>query len=313
MASSTPAAADGLHFGDRSITFTHNVYYSNKGLITATEVAEALLALDRIVQRTPRVLQAMTGSGRLPKIAVYVERLTEGSLDEDIKIHLLFGSKEQMKRTLKKWKKVLGIDLNTTPGMIRTLIYILLVVGGTYAVTKYAASDKPATHVEIKDNIVINLGSDFKMTGPELVALVDKVVTKKTPLANDAIKVIAPAKKEPEAIVRLDKDVIFTIPRAFIDALPDELPAEENVTTRTIPHAEIRLRAADLDSSEKGWAAVVAGVSERRLRLEFAPSINPDDLYGKRVIHGTVEVISKRDSGGRMTVRSYRVVEIDPE
>jgi len=316
--SSKRASTGRLAFtADASLTFKHSLYYSTKGVIPAAEVAEALLALDRIVQRAPRVLQAMAGGGQLPKVALYVERLEEGSLIEDVAVTLFFGSKEKMERTLKMWKEKLGVDLNTQPGMLRAILIALILVGA-YKAADIAlhVGDKPpaaASTVEIKDNIIINLGADTGISGTELVRMVDKIVTRKAPLAKDAIKVIAPAKKDPAAVIRFDNDLKLTIPRTLIDAVPDEYEKDDSTKVEIKKEAEIHLRAVDLDSVDKGWAAIVADVSSRRLRLELAPEINADDLFGKRVLYGDVEIISERDAHDRWQVKGYRLLRIQSD
>ncbi len=294
-----------------TLSFRHNIFYSNHGPIPASQVAEALLALDRIVQRSPKIFQKLAPGSSLPKVQLYVEKLTEGSLAEDVFVSFFFGSKAKMDRTIKAWRKTLGIDLNTKSGVLRAIIIGLILVGG-YAAINYLSPSKPS--IQIQDSVIINVAaSDLKMTPDDLVKVIESSVTRQKALAKDAAKFLSPAKKDPKAIVRFDSKQELTIPSDFIAAIPENTSSLDDEKVKLVQHAEIHLRASDLDSSDKGWAAVIPSESQRRLRLELSPEINADDLFGQRVVRGTVEAISRKDAYDRYQLRSYLLVSLDPE
>jgi hypothetical protein len=63
-------------------------------------------------------------------------------------------------------------------------------------------------------------------------------------------------------------------------------------------NVEIRIRAIDLDSTKRGWAAVLPSISSRRAKMHLDPNIKLTDLIGKTAINGDVTIIFKNDEAG---------------
>lgn len=296
-----------------TLSFSHRIYYTNRELVPAEEIAEALLALNRIVQRAPHVFQGLVPGTALPTAQLYIERLASGSLDEEIKIKLFFGSKRKMDRTLKRWREKFGIDLNTKGGVIRTIVIALILFGGYQAAT-HLLGDKEKAAIEISHNTIINIGAkELNLTADDIVKVIHATVSNKAQLAHDSVKVIRPAKSDPAAEIHIDGQPDLKITANEIAAIPFDLHIDKAEESERREHIEIHLRANDLDNTERGWAAVVPAVTGRRLRMELAPEINADELYGKKEIKGTVEIIKRKDTQGRMQLRSYRLESIDPD
>lgn len=299
--------------GELTLSFDHSIYYTNHELIPAHEVAEALLALDRMVHRAPQALRALLPGTSTVKMELFVKRLQSGSLTEDVTIKLLFGSKRQMDRTLKRFREKYGINLTSKSGVIRTILFTLIILGGAYAGHRaLMAAAKPT--VEISHNTIINIGAEeLHLTADELVKIIAAAVPNKSQLAHDAVSVVKPAKREGQAEIRIDGNQSeLKISAEEVANFPAEVHTDKTEESEQREHVEIHLRANDLDNTERGWAAVVPTVTARRLRLELAPAINADDLFGKKEIRGTVEIIRRKDANGRLQLRAYRLEAIDP-
>lgn len=152
------------------------------------------------------------------------------------------------------------------------------------------------------------------MTPEELRKIIDTVVVNRKQLADDAVKVVKPAKRDPKATISVDGSSSnpVVISHEVIATVPDEVTKDERETSTIHPHANVDLRALDLDSSEKGWAAIVTEIAPNRVRLELGAGVKPDALFGKKVILGTVESISRKNSKGEDEIRLYRLISIDP-
>ncbi|HVZ16094.1 MAG TPA: hypothetical protein VG897_03180, partial [Terriglobales bacterium] len=70
--------------GELSLSFNHRIFYSTENPVPAHEIAEALLALDRVVRRSPAVFRRLVPGVSAPKVELLVTRLEAGSLTEDI-------------------------------------------------------------------------------------------------------------------------------------------------------------------------------------------------------------------------------------
>ncbi|MCW5547857.1 MAG: hypothetical protein KIT44_02745 [Opitutaceae bacterium] len=299
---------------DLCLTFRHQFYYSSEKPIPAADVAEAILALNRIIHRAPKVMKGIVPEMSLPKAQLFVERLESGSLTEDIIIKLAFGSKKQMNRTLAKWKKNLGIDLTTNKGVLRTIIIALILTGGFYAASRFLEKPQRAA-VEISGNTIINIGTqELKLSAEDLVKIIEAAVSNKKQLAQDAVATIKPAKYDHKAEIFVDgRDGPLKITAEEVSKIPVEVAVDKEELSTKHEHVEIHVRANDLDNTEHGWAAVIPAISPQRVKLELAPAIKPDQLYGKKIIRGSVEEIRSSDNRGRMQLRCYRLEAIDDQ
>lgn len=304
--------------GDFTLTFSHQIYYTNEKPVPAEEIAEALYALTRVVERSPRVLKKLIPGVSKAEARVFVDKLVSGSIREDIFITLIFNSKEEMEKTIRRVREKLGIDLNTKSGVIRAIVIGLLLVGASaaagYSVAQLLSSETPPQKatVEVSHNTILSIGENSGLNGDQILKAIEMTVRNKNQLASDAVKVIKPAKRDPKAEIRFDNREELTIPQHFIAKVPSEVTTPENEKSDTKEHVKILIRAADMDKGT-GWAAIVPTVSSKRLRLELAPNIDLEDLFGKPEITGTVEVLSSRDSHGKMQLRAYYLTSIDKD
>lgn len=294
-----------------TLTFNHRIFYSTENPVPAEDIAEALLALSRIVHRSPGVLKRLVPGISAPIAELLVERLESGSLAEDLAIRFLFGSKKKMDRTVARVKEALGVDLTSKTGAVRTIILALLVVGAYHAISG-GKKDPEKSMIEISHNTIINIGAkEMNMSAEDLVKVIIAAVPNRNQLASDSVKVIRPAKRDPNAEITVDDKNELKIAKEFIVNVPSEFIAEKSEDSKEHANVAVHLRALDLDSSARGWAAVVPTISPRRLPLELVEGINPDDLFGEKVVHGTVEAVSRRDQYGKMQLRCYRLLSID--
>lgn len=297
-----------------TLTLPAQFYFTNKHPIPAREVAESLLALDRVARRVPAVMRSLAGGGgALPQVQLYVEQLQEGSLLEKVAVVLLFKSEKEMEITLLRWRKKFGINLTTSNGVLRTVMTGALLVGVSFAIGNCTATpEKPS--IQFSDNTIITIGADeLKMTPDELIKIITASVPKKQSLAVDAVTALRPAKRDPQAEIQLDGNPTLVIPSALLSAMPNEVKPEPIEDSTTYEHATLRLRASDGDNPDQGWAAILENdVSAKRIKLRLGVSINPDNLYGLKKVTGKVEVLRRRDAKGQMVVKEYLLHSVDP-
>jgi predicted nucleic acid-binding protein len=305
------AAAASAQPTEFFFSFSHKIYYSNRHAVPAEEVAEALLGLSRIVQKAPLVFKGLVSGCNLPKAALYVESIENGSLSEEVIVKFFFGSKRKMDRCLKRWREALGINLETAPGVLRTIIIALIFAGAVIAAQRYLSPAEKAT-IEMNHNTVINIGAaELQMTPDQLRAIITTVISNKDQLAADAVAVIRPAKRDRDASITFDNDPAKTIPPTVIDHIPSTVDPVREEDSTMHEHVTVELRALDLDSNKSGWAAVAPRVAATRLKLELGPNIQPEHLFGKASVTGTVEVVKRRNGEGTMVPKLIRLLEID--
>lgn len=262
-----------------SLTFTENIYYSTKEPVSIKDVITSLQGWEAIAKQSEGVLQELTGANILD-ISVHVARLEAGSLYEDIVIKLLFGSQEEMDKFLA------GAHAKIGNGKMRNALVGAVVIGlvgyGLVLATK-AMAPSNTSHFEANNNTIINIGAGEANISPDrLQAIIESTVTNKKTLAKSSIKTLAPARAdEGSTMVIGTGGGTVTIPAETIKKAPTEVVFTPESYTQDHFDVDVEIRALDLDNPEKGWAAVIPGLIDRRVNMVLGPNVNPSDFAGK--------------------------------
>lgn len=284
-------------------TSTHEIFYSNRDPVPIAEIVESLLALERIVKASPRVLEGIT---RVPieRVEVYVEELATGSLLERIAVKLFFKDEADLDAFLARVR-----DRIRKPGMERNLligavIFALAGYGAWLAANSQKVPNAPA--IMANNNVIINLGAgEVDLTPEAFRAIVEAAVTDKKDLAKSAVRFFKPARSDSEAGIRLDDNEALTFPSPVIAATPVQLEFDKQERVEHFKDVDLHIRATNLDSMKKGWAALMPGYIDRRVRLELDPSVKPTDVAGRFQLRADVSVIYKLDKTAKKQVADY--------
>jgi len=281
-------------------TASHQIYYSTKNPIPISQVAESLLALERIIQRSPIVLEKLFDGVKIQKIHAYVERIESGSLTERIIVRFLFGSQEKFDDFVDKVSKGAGMEkLRETP-IFPIIIMGIVLSGAMIAHDNWGGPPENRTVIEANNNTIINLGAGMVDMDPVTFrAIVETAVSNRADLARDTVKIIRPAKSDKDSNIVFDDIPELTLASETIRAIPTYL--KDDISDESISDyekVEIEIRAIDLDSLKRGWAVKIPAVHEKRIPLQIDKSIDPEILIGKKFFKGDVTVIFKKDAQG---------------
>ena len=283
------------------LVFNHKIYYSNEKPIPISQVAESLLALDRIIQRTPSALEKVFPGTKIKKVLVYVDNIESGSISETFLVKFLFGSQENFEDFLNKMRERLGMEKLAEKPILAALILALIFSGGAIANHYWGSSPEQKALIEANNNTIINIGSEMVSMKPDdYKKIIVDAINNKADLAKDAIKVIRPAKSDPKASIVFDGHQELSISPDVIRAIPTYL--QDDISDESIndfDKVEILIRAIDLDSFKRGWAVVIPDVSEKRIPLQIDKKIDPERLLGLKFFTGDVTVIFQKDNSGK--------------
>ncbi|WP_447722841.1 hypothetical protein [Edwardsiella tarda] len=279
------------------LSFKENFYYSTENPVSVKEIIKSLQGWEAIVKQSRDVFAKLTDC-EIDGVELEVELLRAGSLYEDVVIKILFGSQEKMDEFVNKCHAKIG------DGAMRNALVFAVVTGlvgyGLYlASTAMNANSTP--HFEANNNIIINIGAgEANLTPDGLKSVIETSVKNKKALAEGAIKAIAPARNDDNASLRIGhgKQVVV-IPQETIRQAPTSVTMEPLTKSTNYPDVDIQIRALDLDTPSKGWAAVVPGIIDRRVKLILDPSLSPDTLSGKMSFRGDITVtysLSSKDN-----------------
>jgi hypothetical protein len=295
------------------LTTEHKIYYSNRAGIPLAEVAEALIALDGILRHSPQVLEKLFPGIKVLDMNIFIDKIESGSLLETILIKFVFGSQEKFEQTLINAREKLQMDrLINNKGVVAAIAAATILTTGIYCVKKDSPSgNKDTKAIEMNNNIIVNVGAGMTQMDPEQFRAVIEASLKgkEDKIAENAIRVVRPAKREPGSIITFDGNQALTLTPEAIAAYPAHRPEPEpEEILENFDGVELSIRATDLDSNKKGWAAVIPLISDKRLRLQIDPSINPYDLIARPKLKANVTVLFRKADNG---VKAPRLIYLN--
>lgn len=281
------------------LTVHQQIYYSNKELVPIRDVAESLLALEAIIRQSPDVLEAMFPGTKIQSVEIYINELKSDSIWEDVIVKFIFGNQQKFDEFIANMRERIGMDnIMNNPQLLSSIILVMILSGGAY----YLGKDKSATPeqkatIEANNNTIIQIGAGMvELDAEDFKAIIDSAIKDKDKLAKNAIKVVSPAKRDPEASITFNDNEELRIQNQSVKAMPRFIQEpEDEEYIEDYKNIELEIRAIDLDSTKRGWAVVVPELHKKRVRLQLDPTIDPEDLLDKRKINANVTVIFVHD------------------
>ncbi len=306
------------------VLIEHSVKYTNKLPLSVQDVIQSLAALEKVsVHFLPQALSELTGAGVM-SAEVLVEGFQQGSFIEDTIVRLVFKDKENMNKFIDKVREKGVYAYRKLPGngkpvlkaiAVSSVIGALVATGAIYAITSTNKEAAPALNLNISDSTFVVIGAESYSMSPEKFAeVIDKVgSTDKKKLAQAAVKIIAPAKKEEGATVAMTQEGSLALPPETVKATPNSVDFDPFEIDQPHPDADVEIRATDLDSSSRGWAAIIRGVVDRRVKLILDPGVDPQDVGGKFKLRADVIVkfrmSSKTNKMEPVSITIQKVIE----
>jgi hypothetical protein len=287
----------------------HQFYYDTTRPLRLWEIAEALIATEAILTRTGPVLEELFPGTTIEKIEVLLDGLRSGSLYEDLFVKFFFGSQDKLDEVIHTTRRRLGMDRLAERKLIVGAIFLALVLyGGRIAVGRLFGPKEARDVIEINNSTIIVVGAELADVAPEqLRQIIEKTTKDGGKLANEAIRVLRPAKGTTPGALIVDQEPRLTILPETIETMPSQVfPDKPEERLEPYKNVELEIRATDLDSFKKGWAALIPEVAgKRRVPLQIAPDINTTKLGGGKVIRGDVTVIFAKVGGREVARRAY--------
>lgn len=284
-------------------TTTHELKWTTKEPVPVAEIANSLLALERIVKLAPKALEGIT-QVEIAGVEVYVQKIESGSLIDEILVKLLFKDKENMDAFLAK------IHEDTKkPGMTRNIVIgtvITAIIGYGAYLAATAGNKAGTTTITATNNTIINIGAgEVSMTPDAFKAIVETAVNNKKELAKNTTKLFNPARADGQASIIVDGNNDLSFSPSVIAATPRLKDFDKQEKMERLVDVDLQIRALDRDSGKHGWACVIPGVIEKRVKLKLDDTVRPADIVGKFSVRANVYVYYKLDRAGKKMVPDY--------
>lgn len=281
----------------------HEFYFSTREPVPLVEVAESLLALERIVHVLPKALEGLTKID-IQDIDVFVESIESGSLWQKVIVKIGFGSEEALDAFLDR----VGEKVRK-PGMPRNVLIgavIAALVGyGAWLAAK-VGNPGGQTTITANNNTIINIGAGQVDVTPETFrAIVEAAVTDKKGLAQSTVRMFQAARSDRQASIVIDGNNEMTFSPDVIAATPTKVEIDKQEKVEHLRDVDLQIRATDLDSISRGWAAVIPGRVDRRVRLKLDPAIRPTEIADKFSVRADVSVFYRIDKDGKKFIPDH--------
>lgn len=276
-------------------TIRQVIYYSNKQPIPIRDVAESLIALEDIIRQSPAVLEAMFPGTHILHVEVYIDHLKSDSLLADVAVKFVFGSHSKLDEFIFNTRERIGMDeLMNDPNLLSTILLIMILIGGAYYLGRNttASPEKKAT-IEANNNTIIQIGAGLvNLEAEDFKTIIDSAIKDKDKLAENAVKLVKPAKRDQDATITFNNNEELRIKNGSVRAMSSSIEeSEEEPDIEDFENIQLEIRATDLDSSKQGWGTVIPELHSRRIRMQLDPFIKPIDLRNKETIRGNITVV----------------------
>lgn len=294
------------------LSVRHSLTYSTTRDVPVSVVARSLLANEALVIASIRILERCVPGLEVSSISVKVAELSNSSPLKELLIAalVLTFQKDLVTEVPELIEKITG---HTVPGHYDTLVTVLVLVAAIYAISTAVERLTPGRPLkklmeeyEQKKRIVSELIGVDKEVLERYTA--DRIGTDKS-FVSKICDFFAPAKLEPGTAIlspggeAVSADAIAEIPDIGFDGIH-----EEDVDVYELRTVVVDIHRSDRDENKHGWRAVVASVSSKKVRMELAADINPEDLWGKSSVIGDVIVIEGRLPDGSIGPRTYQLL-----
>ena len=207
------------------------LYYTNLVPLEVEDVADSLLAFKGLIEKTPDLLIKLFPTISIQSVSLTVERVAAGSLLEDLAVKFIWGNQEQLDADILSARQTLRIqELIRNPVFLSALIFSLIAAGSLYVLKKSNATEPQKAPVVAMQNNILMIGSQISGLNQQAIgSAADAVVQANPQLARDAIRAVAPAKREDGAMLSAGKDSEIVIGAEAVKAIPAVIQNEEVV------------------------------------------------------------------------------------
>src|ERR1700754_382506 len=280
----------------------HEIRYTTENPVPVKDVIASLQGLQRISTHfLPRTLSELTGVEVL-SADLYVEGFEVGSFVEDVFVKLVFGSQEKLDAFLKKANESVVANAKNTivkHPLVSVVVIALLLYGAAQA---YGAMNggEQSPAIQVNNDVINIIGAESYKMDPQDFAriLANSIGSRRKRIAQDAARVLAPARNEAAAVI-LDGDQRLSISPEVVKAVPSKVEFDDELMEQAYPDVDLQIRAVDRDNARQGWKGLIEGLVDRRVPLKLSDAVNPEDLAKYATVRADVHITYRRGKSGR--------------
>lgn len=297
------------------IKLYHSLSYTTDGLVPVHLVAKSLLANERLIHESLRLLEGIDKDFKIDSIQVSVAQLSNASpLREGFAIAIFLAYQKDLEKEVPQLLQSLT-DSSILDGR-PTIVTVMVLYVALYLMAAAIERLMPGKSVKaIKEEYEEKKQLTAKLlnVSPEIIeaAVKDRFDQGRNKSLVDKVhEFFAPAKIESGTEIIATESL--RIPAAAIQEIPSALDSAQLETINSYPASNvlIEIHRADRDENKHGWRAIIRDVSDKKIRMELDMTISPEETWSKKVVRGDVAVIEERGDDGEYHVKAYHLLRV---
>ncbi|MCO5793617.1 MAG: hypothetical protein HEQ21_12415 [Blastomonas sp.] len=280
-------------------TTQFSVRYLTEESVPIRDIISSLQAVEMAVNETARLLPLFIDGLQVQRVQLKVREVAQESpLREFFAIGLFMAFQEDLERDVPLMiTDATGLVISDRFDSVVTVLALIVVFYGAGALKDFVFGHGDGAAKAQLDGLITELAVDIGKPESVIRAKLADRYREKTLLrrvANVASRFFAPSKRQDSAPVEVngrhfDRDVVRDVPAEYLV----EDAAEER-PSRSYSDVPIELHAQDRDHAGRGWAAVIGGVSDLRLRMKLMDDVSSIDLWNQNHVRGDVTVVYEK-------------------
>jgi len=285
------------------LTFEHVIYYGTTEPPTIKDVIESLKGMDTLAKSFLASAYSNILGTEVLTVETLVEGFEDGSLWQKFLLVLTFGDEQKMEAAAEKIRSLAVDAYQKLPGgnypvlkgaVVSSVVAALVATGAVLAINAVSTeTQSPAPTIHLENSPIIIIGAEsYKMSTQDFVQMIDAIAgTDKKKLAESAVKIVAPATREPGGsplhiggtdMPAMDTEIVAQAPAAF--------SMDQDEYTDELNDVDLQIRATDRDKKSSGWSGVIPNIVKTRVKLTLAEGIDPNRLANHASIRANVVV-----------------------
>jgi|CXWL01.1.fsa_nt_gi hypothetical protein len=297
-------------------TTQFSVRYLTDDPVPIRDIISSLQAVETAIHEMARLLPAFIDGLQVEKLEIKVREIAQESpLREAFAIALFVAFQKSLEAEVPDLiTDATGVLIPDRFDTVITVVALIVIFYGAGALKDLVSGNGADGAAKAQLNgLVTELAGDIGRSEDYIRKVLTDRYAEKTlwrRLANTASRFFAPSKQQNSSPIEVNgrhfpQEVVRDVPADFlVEDAADERP------TRSFTNVVLELHAQDRDHAGSGWAAVVGGVSEKRLKMKLMDGVSATDLWGNDKVRGDVSVVYEKIGAGLIPkeIHLHRVI-----
>lgn len=287
-----------------NVSLPLSITYDTSGVTPISDVIKGLQAADAAINDAVLLLPSFLDGLKIESVQVNVRSLSQESpLRELFLVSLIVAFQGNLEEEIPPMlETIFNIDIPDKYDSIVTVVTMIVLFYGASFVKDMVTKGVQDGPVRRQLNEIIDVLANRTGKSPdEIRAILDAKYSKPATvkrLSKTVSDFFLPSQREGSASVQFDRERIE--PEVIKDLPYPSQHNDKEEFERFYPYYNVTLEihAQDKDRSQTGWAAVLVGIHDKRIRMKLIEPVTVRDIWGKDTVKADVTIVSSLTADG---------------